>query len=179
MGFPRWKFEFQPKISCKPIRISLAHKFLNQTTDFVGLHRNRPCISARSTTLAPPVGLEPTTYRLTADRSTIELWRNILFQKPPEPAARKLLISSSSECHPTSILQTPFLLTGTFRNLRSCLRQPSRPLLSAFVPSGFCSFRDFRNKRVGETKVSPTQWNPATTYPPGPFPAKYYQRVEA
>lgn len=79
MGFPRWKFEFQPKISCKPIRISLAHKFLNQTTDFVGLHRNRPCISARSTTLAPPVGLEPTTYRLTADRSTIELWRIIAY----------------------------------------------------------------------------------------------------
>ena len=131
------------------------------------------------TKVAPPVGLEPTTTRLTAECSTIELWRNILFQKPPEPAARKLLISSSSECHPTSILQTPFLLTGTFRNLRSCLRQPPRPLLSAFVPSGFCSFRDFRNKRVGETKVSPTQWNPATTYPPGPFPAKYYQRVEA
>ena len=79
MGFPRWKFEFQPKISCKPIRISLAHKFLNQTTDFVGLHRNRPCISAQSTTLAPPVGLEPTTYRLTADRSTIELWRIIAY----------------------------------------------------------------------------------------------------
>ena len=79
LGFPRWKFEYQPKISCKPIRISLAHKFLNQTTDFVGLHRNRPCISARSTTLAPPVGLEPTTYRLTADRSTIELWRIIAY----------------------------------------------------------------------------------------------------
>ncbi len=28
--------------------------------------------------LAPPVGLEPTTYRLTAGRSAIELWRNRL-----------------------------------------------------------------------------------------------------
>ncbi len=27
-------------------------------------------------------------------------------------------------------------------------------------------------------RVSPA-WDPATTYPSGPFPAKYYQRVEA
>ena len=97
MGFPRWKFEFQPKISCKPIRISLAHKFLNQTTDFVGLHRNRPCISARSTTLAPPVGLEPTTYRLTAERSAIELLRNIGCGKDVSYLPRFLFFESGDD----------------------------------------------------------------------------------
>ena len=92
------------------------------------------CIIKSYYTKTPRVGLEPTTTRLTAECSTIELWRNILFQKLPEPAARKLLLSSSSECQPTSILQTPFLLTGAFRNLRSCLRQSSRLLLPLSFP---------------------------------------------
>ena len=148
MGFSRWKFEFQPKISCKPIRISLAHKFLNQATDFVGLHRNRPCISARSTTLAPPVGLDPTTYRLTADRSTVELWRiiayssaiGVKFQLAPQVGLEPTTLRLTAECSAIELL-----------------------------------------RHVIVENQSQLSWslNPATTYSPGPFPAKYHQRAEA
>ena len=150
MGFPRWKFEFQPRNSCKPIRISLAHKFLNQTTDFVGLHRNRPCISARSTALAPPVGLEPTTYRLTADRSTIELWRiiayssaiGVKFQLAPQVGLEPTTTRLTAECSAIELL----------RNIDCWRNIPASPTLF---------------------------WNPATSYSPGPLPAKYHQRSEA
>ena len=62
--------------------------------------------------LAPQVGLEPTTTRLTAECSAIELLRNIGHGKVP-----------------------------------------------SYFPASFL--------------------NPATSYSPGPFPAKYHQRAEA
>ena len=36
-----------------------------------------------------------------------------------------------------------------------------------------------RNMDVGEIALSNIIWNPAATYSPGPFAAKYHRRVEA
>ena len=123
--------------------------------------------------LAPPVGLEPTTTRLTAECSTIELWRNILFQKLPEPAARKLLLSSSSECHPTSILQTPSLTLAhsetyapAFGNLHGHSCPLSSPLASALsVSSGISVLekrRFLQHNGIRRRPTLPGRFQPST-----------------
>ena len=43
------------------------------------------------------------------------------------------------------------------------------------VKSGFPFYR----KKKKLKSMSFLKWNPAATYSPGPFPAKYHQRVEA
>ena len=56
--------------------------------------------------MAPRVGLEPTTYRLTADRSTIELWRiiayssaiGVKFQLAPQVGLEPTTLRLTAEC---------------------------------------------------------------------------------
>ena len=43
----------------------------------ISSQKNRLYFRTACRSLAPPVGLEPTTYRLTAGRSAIELWRKM------------------------------------------------------------------------------------------------------
>ena len=77
-----------PKTGLEPVRICGSQDF-------------KSCASANSATsaflLAPRVGLEPTTYRLTAGCSTIELPRKFIRRRPTFPGSLPPSIISAEE----------------------------------------------------------------------------------
>ena len=58
-----------------------------RTPDLTGMNRTLSPAELHRPTMAPQVGFEPTTDRLTADCSTTELLRNNAWQRPTLPGA--------------------------------------------------------------------------------------------
>ena len=87
--------------------------------------------------MAPRVGLEPTTYRLTAGCSTIELPRNIIWQRPTLPGrlhpstigAERLnfCVRYGNRCVPLAIITRSihFQRQGIFYIVNACLSSVS------------------------------------------------------
>ena len=87
------------------------------------IYKKKPCENRKALQLAPAVGFEPTTNRLTADCSTAELSRNNMLWRPVPESNRYRRICSPLHNHSANRPQYRRTFNGNYIYKFFCRRQ--------------------------------------------------------